>query len=320
VQNGAYVTAKQLLADVYRDDTNENKRERAAQLQAEIEQLETALAVGNRWQTAYTAPYVELMRKLSQGDLRDAAENAAETSAALGGRDAASAEEAAALLQQIDALKLQLHELIRHVNDPLCVSAASEGVFYRTADGYEAAFSPDAVATLTPDTLTALLATPQADANVIGRIADCGTLYLAIPTTTELASTYEVQREYTVRFSGGTQRMTLTSIRPDSDGSRSLLILRADRMPDFPLDERIQNVTLEKQTLTGLSVPSAAVVDESFVYVLDASGTARLKKITPLMQKNGVLLVQPKNADGELNENDTIILNTDKVYDGKVLS
>lgn len=322
VASGATVADGDVVARVFVDDTDTDKRERAAALYRELDALQAALAAApNAWQADYVADYRTLMLHLGKGQLPRAIENADHIAALLSGRDAANADTAAALQQRIDALQAELNGLVQYVDKPQSVPTGTAGVFYREVDGYEALFGTQTVDGLTPTALDALLGDSQSTAAGIGKVAQMGTWYLAVPVRPELAAAYVVGRVYTVHFdeSDLTLPLTLEQINPDPDNTRALLVLRADSLPDGFGAARRRTVHIERESVSGLCIPADALCEGNTVYV-DADGVARLRYVTPILQEDGCLLLAPATGEaGYLQEGERVLLSVRRIYDGKVL-
>lgn len=315
VGEGETVRAGTLLAEVFRDDTGTDKRERAAVLYAEIAALQAALEQQTDWKNAYLTDYPALMQALGTGNYQDAAAKAQQLTATLGGR--AATQTAEALRAQIAALQAELDALVKHTNDPAPVPASMDGIFHHTADGYEQAFTAKAAADLTPEKLSALLAAPASNEECIGKLIDTGTWFLAIPTTKTVAQTYTAGNTYTLHLDGASLSMTLESITPAESGEDALLLFCADSMPTTLSPSRAQQLRVEKQTVTGLSIPACALTAENAVYVI-RNGVARLCPVVPLQAKDGCVLASP-TEEGGLREGDRVIVSARQLYDGKVL-
>ncbi len=318
IAEGQAVSAGTVLAEVYRDDTGTDKRERAAAIYAEIAALQAVLDQESSWKSTYLADYPALMRALSAGDYATAAEGATGIGAALGGRECASEQSADALRARIDTLQAQLYEMIRYTNDPVPVLATMDGVFYHTADGYEQTFGTDDAATLTPEGLSALLACAAEPTGSVGKLAAAGKWFLAVPTSVTVADTYRAGADYTLRFEGGSLIMTLERITPAENGEDALLLFAADALPAFLSCSRAQRVHVERQTVTGLSLPACALTEENEVYVI-RDGVARLCPVTPIQTAHGCVLILAEKRDGALREGDRVIVSTRQLFDGKVL-
>ena len=318
IGEGETVRAGTVLAEVFRDDTGTDKRERAAALYAEIAVLEAALEKETDWKTDYLTDYPTLMQSLSAGAYASAAAQSNDLAAVLGGRVCDKTQAADALRARIDALQAEIDELVIHTNDPAPVPAAMDGVFYHTADGFEQTFGTEAAATLTPEGLATLLSTRAEPNKGVGKLVKNGKWFLAVPVSKELASTYTASTAYTLLFESGALSMTLEKITPSEDEAEALLLFAADTLPAFLSCSRAQRVAVVKQTLTGLSLPACALTEEGAVYVI-RDGVARLCPVTLLQANEGCALILPEQGEGKLGEGDRVVVSARQLFDGKVL-
>ena len=315
---GAAVKNGDTLATVFPNDTKEDKRAQSAALTAEIQALKAALDRENDWKNAYLKDYPLLMQSLGTASYADAATHLTQLCATLSGRECEITQSAQALRDRIDALQAQRNELEKSCGEPTPVLATMDGVFYHTADGYEQTFGTEAAATLTPEGLDALLAAPAEPTASVGKLISSGKWFLAVPATAELASTYMTDTAYTVEFEGGRLSMTLSQITPSENGEQALLLFAADTLPDFLSCARAQCVSIEKQTVTGLSLPNGALVGENQVYV-KRNGVARLCTVTPILTEQGCTLVLAENTEASLYAGERVIVSARQIFDGKVL-
>lgn len=316
--DGTAVQKGDVLAQVFRDDTGTDKRERAAALYAQIAEYEAALSNADTWGNDYYDAYTLLMQGLTQKGGTASVKDAAALSAVIGGKDAAKSQLADEMQQKIEALKKELQELTVHTNDPHTVSAEIDGVFYHEADGYEALFGTDAAATLSPTTLSELLQVAPAVTETVGKLVSCGTWYLAVPTSKSLADTYRVGDTYTVHFAQGSAQMLLARIATDETPDAAILMFSAAQKPTWLGAARRQSVTVEKESVSGLCIPACAVVNGDSVFVL-RDGKAWLCPITPLLKENGCLLLSAEGKEGSLQKGDVVILCERQLFHGKVL-
>lgn len=318
LSDGKAAQKGQVLAQVYRDDTGTDKRERAAELYARIAEYEAALAAAESWRASFFNAYTALMRDLGSVGHPDVLSDAAALAEVLGGRDAEKTARADAMRAEIDALRAQLAALTVHTNDPSPVKAELDGIFYHKADGLEALFGTEAANTLSPAALFELLLVPPATANTVGKLVNAGAWYLVLPTSTDNAATYQIEQSYTLHFENGTLPMQLTRIATEDTSDTALLIFRAEQMPTWLSTARKQRVSVEKQTVSGLCIPACAVTDKDTVYIA-RNGEAQLCPVTPLLYRNGCLLVQRSEDPSALHEGDTVIVSTRQLFPGKVL-
>lgn len=318
LSDGETAQKGQVLAQVYRDDTGTDKRERAAHLYAKIAEYEAALAAADSWRADFYGTYTALMCDLGTENHADAAARAADLAAVIGGRDAQKEACAAAMREEIASLQAQLTALTVHTNDPSPVKAEFDGIFYQKADGLEALFGTDAADTLSPAALRELLLVPPATANTVGKLVNTGAWYLVLPTDGAMAATYQTEQTYTLHFENGTLSMQLTRIATEDASDAALLIFRAEHMPAWLSTARGQRVSVEKQTVSGLCIPACAMADKDTVYIA-RNGEAQLCPVTPLLYQNGCLLVQQSEDPNALRAGDTVIVSIRQLFPGKVL-
>ena len=311
--DGSAVQADHTLASVHEDDEGKNKREQAAALYAQIAELQAALAAED-WKAAYLASYTALMRELSAGNTTAAHAYASDTAAALGGRDAASSKEG--ITERIAALQAELDALTAHTAAPLLTKADADGIFYHTADGYEALFGTNRIANLTPAALDGLLAAEPKLDGVIGKLVCPGAWYLAIPLEKSLAQTYTQGNAYPVSFDAGEAVMTLERIYTD-DTESAMLILRCEESAPWLSTARKQTVRVEKERVTGISIPADALSKDNTVFVL-TDGVAHLRQVTPVLCEQGCVLLLPDEENG-LAAGEQVIVSAKQLFDGKVL-
>lgn len=319
VADGDAVQSGAPIAEVYLDDTGTDKRERAAALSARIDACNAALAATEEaWQNDYLASYADVMQALSAGTPAEALSPADTLSKALMRRDGANTETAEALIAERDALQAEWMALVQHVDAPQTVPAAASGIFYRETDGLEALLGLEAASDLTPEGLDALLSSSIKAQDVIGKLVSTEAFVLALPVTAVEAITYTQGNYYTVHFERNSVSATLqlTQISASADGQRALLLLRGEEMPEGLSPERRQCVRVERQTIEGLCVPAAALLDGKSVYI-DNGGVAKQLAVTPLLVQDGCVILKDV---APLQPGMRVIISTRRVYDGKVLN
>ena len=320
VADGTQVASGDTVAKIWVDDSGSGKRERAATIYSELASCEAALAEQERtWQADYLADYATLMQKMSAGKLQNATEDVAKLAEDLARRDAEQTECRMALTERIYALQTELQTLVANVDAPEALRTAHTGRFYRTSDGYEATFGTSAVDTLTPETLSVLLGAPQSDAKTVGKVVSEEDWYLAVPLDRTLADTYTVEEHYLVHVEGERISMRLARISYSAEGEEALLILQATTAPSAPLTCRRQQIRIEKQTVSGIRIPVAAVMEENIVYI-EVDGVARRRRIQPIAEEDGCLLIAPLAESDYLHEGDEVLLSVRQIYDGKAVN
>ena len=96
---------------------------------------------------------------------------------------------------------------------------------------------------------------------------------------------------------------------PDGDlfrGDAGMLILRGTDLPEALTSDRRQNVSIEREVISGLRIPSSALSEKNTVFI-DANGTATEIKVTPVVNENGCCLVEASSAEGALKAGDRVL-------------
>ena len=320
--DGAAVTAKDALALTYSEVTGQNERETAARLYAEIAELESSLQQTD-WQKDYVSSYANMMAAVNGGDWQTGMDAAGVLSVALRQGSVATVEGSeAAAVARIEVLRAQIAELVQWAGEPKTVTAPIDGYFSSSVDGYEGVFSLPNVAGVTPESLELWLNHKEASDAAIGKVVGGGAFYLAVPVTPETAALYTVQETYAVHMlRGGTCSMLLERVSFSVDGTRALLVLRADQMPEGMDLERRQPIRVERMTVSGLRIPVTALQadgERAFVYV-DQNGIAQRREVRVLCMRHGCCLALPSTEVGYLQENEQLLITARSVYEGKVL-
>lgn len=321
VANGAAVTGGTDLALVYADGSNTGTRARAAEIMAEIERLQSLddpIALPD-----YYGAYEALMRSLSSGSVLDT-EAARSTLYAALDRYAAQGEAASERAARIVALQAEFEALIendRNATDR--VHAPCDGVFYRTADGYESVLSTDAVDTLTPGGLRALLASPQSTTLAIGKIATGDVWYLAVPLDSRASEGLEIGKNYEIDVmrTGESMTLTLERITSEDTAGEVLLIFRALGIAP-PRDlARCEEIVITTEEISGIWVPMLALRESGGAYTVfvDDNGVAATRRIEPLLMERGYCLVSVQASAEFLQEGERILVTARHIYEGKPL-
>lgn len=321
VANGAAVTGGTDLALVYADGSNTFTRARAAEIMAEIERLQSL--DDPTAPPDYYGAYEALMRSLSSGSVLDT-EAARSTLYAALDRYAAQGEAASERAARIVALQAEFEALIendRNATDR--VEAPCDGVFYRNADGYESVLSTDAVDTLTPGGLRALLASPQSTTLAIGKIATGDVWYLAVPLDSRASEGLEIGKNYEIDVmrTGESMTLTLERITSEDTAGEVLLIFRALGIAP-PRDlARCEEIVITTEEISGIWVPMLALRESGGAYTVfvDDNGVAATRRIEPLLMERGYCLVSVQASAEFLQEGERILVTARHIYEGKPL-
>lgn len=204
----------------------------------------------------------------------------------------------------------------------LCVSQS--GYFSREADGFTGVFSPEKLQTLSVAEFSSLLgirlAVPEGCA---GRLISGQTWYFAalIPEGTG----YAPGNRLSIRFDALGQEafeMTLCHLSPAQKG-RQLAVFSCRQGLQAVLSCRRLEGRAQTALLTGLKIPKEALYHldgETGVYVL-VGQQAKWREITILKELGEAVLVQDAPGDrNSLRKEDVLILTTEEIENGKVIS
>lgn len=210
----------------------------------------------------------------------------------------------------------------------------SSGTFYdhTYVDGYEAAFTLDALQQLTLQSLETLKqTTPQETASggtTVGKMVYGYSWYLALTLDATVAEQFLDGSAYTFTFPENDERtMKLTLERTEVGDSETLLIFCAAEMPsDFDY-YRSQTVEITVDTCEGFYIPESAVIewtetDDAVlidVYIFENS-TVLLRRAEVLYGGDGYYIVaRPQDSEKtEISKNDILITSGRNLYHGKV--
>jgi hypothetical protein len=203
------------------------------------------------------------------------------------------------------------------------VSASCDGVFYREVDGYETVMTTEAVDTLTPGGLRALLASPQGTAQAVGKIVSGGTWYLAVPMTGASAQRFTVGSTYQMSIprTGERRALALSRVTDADTAGEVLLVFSGEGTPLLGELARSVEVEITTGAVLGIFVPMTAVREENgerFVFV-DADGVAAKRRIDPLLIENGYCLVAQNPSPEFLQEGESVVVTKRRIYEGKPL-
>lgn len=241
---------------------------------------------------------------------------------------------------EIAEIQAELDDLYNSfVGDMEYIYADKGGYFYHSCDGYENILSFDSLSSITVSDLKDMTANVKNDPvidsqyrckfvyNNVWKIATvCDNATVALLTEGELYSItlFDIrERKLT---------MTLESIG-QTDGEKTVLVFSCSDMPEDFDYTRYQSLRLDISSIEGYRVPKEALVtvkDENTgeekrgVYILNAS-VVYFRRVEIIGESDGYYIVSKLDKSKEnyreyLNINDLIILDTEGLYDGKIIT
>lgn len=219
------------------------------------------------------------------------------------------------------------------------IFADKGGYFYHSCDGYEEMLTLTSLDTLTVNDLkdmTSLVKDkPITESKYQCKFVYDSTWHIATLCDNETVALLEEGKEYTATLFDIREReitVTLEKIG-ECDGEQTVLVFSCSTMPDGFDYTRYQSFKLDISSIEGYRVPKEAlqtVLDKETgeekvgVYILNAS-VVGFKRVEIIAESEGYYIVAKLDKSKEnyreyLNLNDLIILDTDGMYDGKVLT
>ena len=346
LSEGEKAAAGQAVALLYSDPSALITRQSIRALNAEIEQLEYALASGtqitnvSRLDAQVLSAITALRCLAAQGDLTTLEEYTLDLRTLVFKRDYAYGDtEAAGQLQQlIEDRQTQLLKLSSSLDQvSKTVYAPASGVFSGSVDGWEDSLSPDILDSLTAESLSALLdRTPAVRPDAVGKLITDSTWYFAalLPGTD---AGLQSGNTYTLSFTGDYYgQIPMLLERVELAGDRTLAIFSCrSHLADTTL-LRVQKVDVVVRKLEGIRVPRKALrietgtvtggdgtareVNRYMVYTVVRS-QARAQEVEVLYTDDDFYLVRPvdESVSDRLRAGDEVILSSADIYDGKVV-
>jgi hypothetical protein len=358
LSEGEKASAGQAVALLYNDPSAPAARQTIRALEAEIDQLEYALASGtqsteaSRLDAQVLSSITSLRSLTAQGDLTALEEYTLNLRTMVFKRDYTYGDTAAAsqLRLLIEDKRAQLNQLNGSLNQvSQTIYAPRSGVFSGTADGWEGLISPDQLETITAAELAELMEQrPAPAAGASGKLITDSVWYFAalIPGTD---TGLQTGRTYALNFSGdyyGQIPMKLERVSLEGEQTLAIFSCRS-HLSDTTL-LRVQTVDVVVEQLEGIRIPRKALrietetvaegddenedgespapgsptreVNHYMVYTVIRS-QAWGQEVELLYTDENFYLVRPvdQNASDRLRAGDEIILSTSEIYDGKVV-
>ena len=346
LSEGEKASAGQGVALLYSDSSVLATRQSIRALEAEIEQLEYALAFGTQTGSAsrldaQVLSSITALRALTAGGDLTALEDCTLNLRTVVFKrdytygDTAAASQLGLLIEDKQAQLRQLNASLNQVSRT--VYAPVSGVFSGSVDGWEASVTPDGLDELTVAGLSALLSQkPVPQPGAVGKLITDSTWYFAalLPSAgTELQS----GRTYTLNFSGdyfGQIPMKLERMALDGDQTLAIFSCRS-HLSDTTM-MRVQTVDVVIRQIEGIRIPRKALRVETETITNDDGSTREVnhskvytvirsqawgQEVEVLYTDNNFYLVRPvdENASDRLRAGDEVILSSADIYDGKVV-
>lgn len=208
--------------------------------------------------------------------------------------------------------------------DTTRIYAQSSGLFTAFADGYEA-LTPSALEGLSAEKLQTMMDSQQEiPENVFGKMVDPHEWYFASVMSAEDSAALEVGSTIDLDFGRYCSKPvpgTVRSIGRENDSGECTVVFKCTEFTADLLPVRKVTADIVFSSVDGIRVPKEAVgQDEGGSYVYTVTGLqAEKKHITIIWEAEEYYLAQIESDANALKSGNSIILNTDGLFDGKVI-
>ncbi len=244
-----------------------------------------------------------------------------------------SEEDADSLAEQIAearALVTRLQE--QSTKSYTTVTAASPGWFSAVVDGYESVMTLDALDTLTPTGLAALVGRKADTTSTVGKIITSSGWYFACNVPTEEGAALQEGTTVTLRFESSSRDFTATVLRAgEAEDGVFTVVFWSNEYASLLTALREETVTIVLDSVTGFYVPKRAirVSEDGEIGIYRVSGLQPewfeeellweeddYYQVTQLTGENQTTLEKASR----LRDGDAIIIRGESMYEGKVVS
>lgn len=282
--------------------------ERIAELEGEISLLSSALKKAQAFESilnvssALSDTWSDMMQSISASDYSSAASISGELRRLLIRYDAYRGRDDD-IENAISAMNEELSRLYLICGNQLdSVSAPCSGYYFRYCDGYEGIFDGALIDGFTCDTFYAALdAVPVTPTGAVGKMVEGSQWYIAVSVDRRNGGDYTVGEEYNIIFEsngGAGVLMTLGSITDDDRTGGWLLLFSTREMPQGFSYQRVQQVRIEREVLSGYRIPMSAVrayQGMTGVYTL-SGGRVSFRRIDIIYQNDDYCIAEEYSA------------------------
>ena len=337
VENGVKVGKNVPVANVWTSDmqgdaltTAQIRLDRINRTMRILEKSElkagTPLSEANKYRAEFTAIYQEISEAADEGNfdrlsvLEEKLLIALNRYVSLVGKN----DETDAYLQSLADEK---QSMLAGATATVVKSDLSSGLFYDIGyvDGYESAFTPQALEDLTLESLAALTESDPAfpAGQTVGKLVYGYEWYLAMELAPSAAVSFRTGDTYRFNFpenGDATASLTLTKMVVGADSV--LAVFLCESHPNDFLFYRCQTVEIIVGESEGFYIPETALVTENGVtgvYVFEES-TVRFRRADIIWRGEGyaIAALPGEGSLTELYENDILIVSGSDLYEGKV--
>ena len=350
VENGAKVSNGETISMIFSSEDAAYAYQRIGEIDERIKEFESMVTAGedslleSALETNIHSKMIELTKALSDGDLEGAAEVRNDMLYFINKKQVATKE-----VTDFDELVASLHNeksalAAKYSAAPGYVTAPTSGYYFDKADGYEQLLNTSMLETLTPEALSGIIEKHEGvtvGENVVGKIANDYRWYIVCEVSEIEADKLETGKSYTIKLPYSREEKVTAKLlysNMSADGMRAALVFRCADMIGDLASVREQPIKIVVKSATGLAVKTSAIVtvDEERtvsgsdgkditktervegVYILWGN-EVKFKKTDIEYLNDDIAVCRVKTGREWLKRYDKVILNTEGLYDGKII-
>lgn len=350
VENGGKISKGAAISNVFSSEEAAAAYERVKEIDLMINEFESMVTASedssleNSLETQINSRLIDLSKATRDGDLEYAAQLRSELVYLLNKKQIAT-KEVDGFPERVAELKAERSELsARFPSAPAQVTSPLSGYYFDKVDGFETLLNTNMLETMTPETLDSVIAQQQTvvvSSNVVGKIAEDYRWHIVCEVSAEEAAKLNQSSWYTLRLpyaESGEVSAKLMYINPGTDPERAVLVFRCITTLADLSSVRVQPIEIKVKSATGLGVKTEAIVtmtdvrtvsgtdgtdvEEEFVvegvYVMWGN-EVKFRKIEVVYTVGDFAVCREKSSSGWLKRYDEVILNTEGMYDGKIV-
>ncbi|MBQ6796388.1 MAG: hypothetical protein IJP10_00085 [Clostridia bacterium] len=350
VENGGKVSKDASISNVFSSQEAAAAYERIKEIDVMINEFESMVTASedssleNSLETQINSRLIDLAKATRDGELDRAAQLRSELVYLLNKKQIAT-KEVDGFPQRIAELKAERDELTaRFPSAPAHVTSPLSGYYFDKVDGFESLLNTSMLETMTPETLDAVKVQQQSitvGSNVVGKIAEDYRWHIVCEVSAKEAEKLSQSSWYTLQLpyaESGKVQAKLMYMNPSTDQTRVLLVFRCITTLADLSSVRTQPIKIQVKSSTGLGIRTDAIV--SMTDVRTVSGTdgtdvqeeyvvegvyvmwgneVKFRRIEVVYTVGELAVCREKSESGWLKRYDEVILNTEGMYDGKIV-
>lgn len=279
VKNGGKVSKGETVANVFSSTDAAGAYQRMAEIRETLEQFENMATAGEESASEVTAlqksiggELLRMSQRVYAGDISGSADIADQVLYLINKTQIAT-RVTEDFSHKVNALEDELKTLeARYPDKPAQLRSPLAGYFISDADGYESLLNTDVCFSLTPEKLDEILdvRSEPKDRSIVGKIADDYTWYMACEVSAEDAD--RLRKNADGSYVNGEYKLFLTysdldsitarlvGVNTGADASRKVLIFECSYMVSELSSVRIQPVSIQLSSYSGLEVNAGSIV------------------------------------------------------------